>query len=114
MTSRTEGLGSFIAAVFVLVLAVGCVALGFATSKTSPATTPAPNPSATPAVWIQRLADAQVSLEANTTALHAARLTGQPIDRLTAQCLTAAADFNHAATHLNTPPINPDQECRTR
>jgi len=77
-----------------------------------PAPKPKPASSVTAAAdWTPLMADALVELEATTTALHAAPLTGQPINHLTSQCQGAVANYNAAAAHLNTPPINPRKEC---
>lgn len=65
--------------------------------------TPAPKPTATVTAdgyWRQRLADAAVALEANETALAAAHLDGQPIDRLTRQWCNAVKVHNVADAHL--------------
>lgn len=113
MTRRTQGLGSFFAAIGVLVLIAGTVAFGWAASLTNGTARGAAAPTATDTsdYWAQQLDTARVELEANTTALHAAALTGQPVTRLNAQCLAAVADFNQAAPHLNTAPINASKEC---
>lgn len=63
------------------------------------------------AVWWQQLGDAQTSLEADTTALHAAQLTGQPVDRLHQQCTNAVISYNTAAAHLGLALISTNQEC---
>jgi hypothetical protein len=65
--------------------------------------TPAPKPTVTGTAdgyWQQRLADAAISLEANSTALHAAPIDGQPIDRLTRQWCAAVKAHNVADQHL--------------
>lgn len=96
----------------VMAVMVGLMAAGLADQATNQ---PTPRPaSASPDVgdyWAQQLQDAQVALEANTTALHAAPITGQPIDRLTRQCHTAVGHYNQAAAHLNLALINPSKEC---
>lgn len=111
MTRRFKGLGSLIAFPFVLAATVAFAALGAATDPTSNPATPAPMPTSPAGYWQQQLDDSRVSLEANTTALHAAPLTGQPISRLTRQCQAAVASFNAAAAHLSLDPINPSKEC---
>jgi alkylation response protein AidB-like acyl-CoA dehydrogenase len=62
---------------------------------------PKPTPTATAdSYWQQQLADAAVALEANSTALQAAPLDGQPIDRLTRQWCNAVKAHNVADQHL--------------
>lgn len=65
------------------------------------------------ASWWQQLRDAQTALEADTTALQAAPLTGQPVGRLLHQCADAVQAYDQAAAHLGLALIPTDQECQT-
>lgn len=112
MTRRTQGLGSFIAPLGLFALIAGTVAFGWAASLTHQADQrAATSPTVTSDYWAQQIDTARTELEANTTALHAAYLTGQPINRLTRQCQAAAGLYNQAAAHLSLDPINPSKEC---
>lgn len=110
---RTQGLGAYIAPLVAFALLAGTVAFGWAASLSHQADQHAASPAATATSdhWTQQIDTARTELEANTTALHAAHLTRQPINRLTQQCQTAAGLYNQAAAHLSLDPINPSKEC---
>lgn len=62
--------------------------------------------------WEQRATDAWTAIEANQTALISAPATGQDPQQLLRQCQAAVADYNAAATQLNTELLDPRQECQ--
>lgn len=76
-----------------------------------PAAPLAPTASASPAVWIQHLGDAQTELESTTTAIRAAHLNGQPIAPHQQHCRAAVSAYNEAAAHLHLSPLDPSTEC---
>lgn len=119
MTRRTEGLGSFLAAIAVLVLIAGTVAFGWAASITADRdATSSPAATDTSAYWAGQVEDAIDQLHSAQTALGVPASTGQDFAQFLKDCQAAVAHYNATATAAgpNWPayiqhPIDPRKEC---
>lgn len=120
MTRRTEGLGSFLAAIAVLVLIAGTVAFGWAASITADRqnAASAPTTTDTSAYWAGQVEDAIDQLHSAQTALGTPHGTGQNLTQFLKDCQTAVAHYNATATAAgpNWPnyiqhPIDSRKEC---